>query len=441
MSFNPQRLKKAFYAFSGVFKRQSAFGTAIPDVDLDTRHNCTVEFEDVVQTEVVYDCGGEDIFDENVESQLKRVTLNYASITPQIIFGWIAMLLGACAAPTGTPNDEVQTATDANIDGGAAALTFAFEGRTGTTAAIAYNAAASVFQSALEALDSIGEGNVSVTGTLATGLAVTFQNDLEKANVPLITFGAGFTDGGSPVTPVFVQTTAGGNKYHAATRSTDDQLPKTSMGCGYDTVTAATPHKYRDLVVESVQGTINRRRNVTGVVTLLGRFTPADMAAFSVPECENLPALKGRDCEVLIDGNYLSDEFWQATFNLSNQVPTGDDAFDFDDVEVSNLERGDKPTYPITLQILGSEGDTVGELCRTRTKVPIEFRLGKPGDRCNLIFPNVLMKFASNPRVFVGERNRSAHNIDAVPHKDDTLHAPMRAEAYLDQTATFLASA
>jgi hypothetical protein len=438
MSFNPQRLKKAFYALSSVFKRQSAFGTAIPDADLDERHNCSVEFEDVIESEVIYDCSGEDIFDETVESQLKRVTLTYPSITPQRLFGWVALKLGACAAPTGTAQNEKQTIT-IDATGGTFTATFAFEGKTGTTSALAYNAAAAVVQAALEALDSIGSGNVSVA-LVGSVYTVEFIGDLALANMPAMTTNAASLTGGTH-TAVVATTQAGGNKYHAATRSTDDSLPKTSIGCGYDSATAATPHKFRDLVVESVVININRRRNITATVTLLGRFTPMDMAAFSVPECENLPALKGRDCEILINGSYLSEEFWQATLTLNNQVSTGDDLFPFDSVEIGNPERGDKPTYPVSMQVLGSEGDTVGEICRLRTKVPVEFRLGKPGNRCNVIYPNTLLKFASSPRVFVGERNRSAHAIDAVPHKDDTLQTPLRAEAYLDQTATFLASA
>jgi len=437
MSFNPQRLKRAFYVFSSIFKRQADFNTPLADADLDERHNCTVTFQDVVQEETIYDCAGEDIFDQTVEAQLKRVTLNYAAITPQRLFGWITMLLGAVAAPTGTANNEVQTATDAAIDGGSASMTFDFEGKTSTSSAVAWDANAAAFQAALEAMESIGEGNVSVAGTLATGLAVTFQGDLAKANVPLITFGAGFTDGGSPVTPVFVQTTAGGNKYHAATRSTDDQLPKTSCGVGYENNTA-NPLKYKSIVVESASIVFNRRRNVTATIVLLGRFTPEEMSGFTEPDCLNLPALKGRDCKIKVNGSYLSEEFWSATINLNNQVPTGDDAFPFDDVEVGTLERGDKPTYPISMQILGSEGDTIGELCRTRTKVDVEFLLGDPGNRCSLIYPNTLMKFASDPKVYVGDLNRSAHAIDGVPHKDAGIGAPVRAEAYLDQTDAFL---
>lgn len=437
MPYNTQRLKKYFAAFSSSFKRQTAFGTARADADLDERHNCTVEFEDVIDSEVVYDCSMEDIFDEQVQSRLKRVTLTYASITPQRLFGWVAMLLGSAAAPTGTPANEVQTIT-INATGGTFTISFDFEGKSGTTSALAWNASAAVVQAALEALPGIGAGNVSVT-LAALVYTITFQGDLAKANMPaVVTNAAGLTGGAG--TAVQATTTQGANKYHAATRSTDDQLPKLSMGTGYEG-NSTNPLKYRDLVVESVAINLNRRKNVTATVKLLGRFTPADMAGFSVPSCQNLTALKGRDCEITVAGAYLAEEFWAASINLSNNVPTGDDLFPFDDVEIGNPERGDKPTYPITMQVLGSEGDTIGELARLRTKTSVQFLLGKPGNRCSLIFPTTLLKFASSPRVFVGERNRSAHSIEAVPHKDATLLAPMRAEAYLDQTATFLGSA
>lgn len=438
MAYNPQRLKKAFYAFSSVFKRQSAFGTALADADLDERHNCTVEFEDVIERETIYDCSMEDIFDEEVQSQLKRVTLTYPAITPTRLFGWLAGLLGACAAPTGTAQNEKQTIT-IDATGGTFTATFAFEGKTGTTGALAYNASAATVLAALEALDSIGSGNVTV-GLVGLVYTVEFVGDLAKANMPAFTTNAASLTGGAGTAAV-ATTQAGGNKYHAATRSTDDSLPKFSIGCGYDSASAADPHKFRDLVVESVVTNLNRRKNVTATVTLIGRFTPADMAAFTVPACENLAALKGRDCEVKVNGAYLSEEFWQAGITLNNAVPTGDDLFPFDDVEIGDPERGDKPTYPITMQVLGSEGDTIGELCRTESKVAVEFLMGKPGNRASLIFPNVLLKFASNPRVFVGERNRSAHSIEATPHKDATLLTPLRAEANIDQTATFLASA
>ncbi|MBX3288459.1 MAG: hypothetical protein KF855_03845 [Acidobacteria bacterium] len=556
MAYNPQRLKKAFYSFSEIFKRQTGFGTPLADADLDTRHNCTVEFEDVVETETIYDCSDEDIFDEEVLSQLKRVTITYSTITPQILFGWIAGLLGAVTAPTGNSANEVQTLTrNGTVSSGDFDLELEFEGKTFTADDIPYNSTQSQIESALiaagfnpgdvtvesgvqqiETLTIGGTANESEdlefvvtadgmpnspktlqvaiadtdTAAIAAGkaraamiadpdighpttgffeisgaaadvvftaktaaandgtMAITYENahgmtggtsantqagvaindwsggmrlnfdgTYAKTEMPLFNVNsAGITGGG---TVEIAETVKGGNNYHAATRSTDDKLPKFCMGSGYEGNTT-NPKKYRDLVVESVSTVGNRRGNVTATVVLLGRFTPASMAAYDIPDCANLPALKGRDCKIKVNGVYLHEEFWSGTATFSNATPTGEDAFPFDDIEVGDLERGDRPTYPIGLQILGSEGDTIGEICRLRQKVPVEFHYGKPGNRASVILPNVQFKFASNPRTFVGERNRSAHNIDAVPHKDAVLKTPLRAEAYLDQATAFLST-
>lgn len=433
--FNSQRLKRAFYAFSSIFKKQSGFGTSLGESDLDERHNCTVTFEDVIERDTIFDCSQEDVADEETTSKLKRIRLSYPSITPQRLYGWIAFLLSSTAAATGTPNDEVQT-IEIDATGGTFTVSFAFEGLTGTTPAIAHNANAAALQTALETLASIGEGNVSVS-KLSNTFTVTFIGTLAKANVPAMTTNAASLTGGAG-TAVVATTTQGGNKYHAATRSTDDQLAKTSFGAGWEN-NSDDPQKYRDLVVDSIVVNLNRRKLVTAEIVLIGRFTAEEMNGFTIPDCNIPESLKGDECLLVIDSNYLREEFWQATITLNNAVPTGDDAFPFSGTEIANLERGDKPTYPLTLQILGSGEDTIGALIKTETKVPVTFHLGNPGNRCSIVFPNVLMKFASNPIQYVGDRNRSAHNIEATPHKDEVLNAPLRAEAYLDQTDQFVA--
>jgi hypothetical protein len=82
---------------------------------------------------------------------------------------------------------EVQTIT---ITGGAGTFTVTFGGQT--TGALAYNAAASVVQAALEALSSIGSGNVSVSGANGGPYTVTFIGQLAQQNVAQMTgLGAG----------------------------------------------------------------------------------------------------------------------------------------------------------------------------------------------------------------------------------------------------------
>lgn len=101
---------------------------------------------------------------------------------------------------------EIQTLTGGGtISGGTYTITFGGQ----TTAPITWNANAAAVQSALEALSSVGVGNVVVTGgpVSTTPLSITFQGVL-GGNVAQITASAASLTGSSPtLTPA--TTTAG----------------------------------------------------------------------------------------------------------------------------------------------------------------------------------------------------------------------------------------
>lgn len=101
---------------------------------------------------------------------------------------------------------EVQTAT---ISGTPTGGTFALAFRGATTAAIAYNAAAATVQAALEALRTIGTGNVAVSGSAGGPYTITFQGALAGANVPLLVLKNNLLTGGTTPSVGIVQTTAG----------------------------------------------------------------------------------------------------------------------------------------------------------------------------------------------------------------------------------------
>lgn len=104
-------------------------------------------------------------------------------------------------ARTGAATNEVQTVT---VTGTPTGGTFTLTLYGQTTAAIAYNAAASAVQSALELLSTIGSGNVACAGGALPGSAVTltFQADLAGRNVPLVTASNNLTGGTNPaITP------------------------------------------------------------------------------------------------------------------------------------------------------------------------------------------------------------------------------------------------
>lgn len=93
-------------------------------------------------------------------------------------------------------------------------FTLTFNGQT--TAAIAYNAAASAVQSALRALSNIGSTGVVCSGGALPGTAVTitFQGTLANTNVAQITASsAGLTGGTSPTASISTTTQGGPTSY------------------------------------------------------------------------------------------------------------------------------------------------------------------------------------------------------------------------------------
>lgn len=96
----------------------------------------------------------------------------------------------------GTGTNEVQTVT---VDATGGTFTLSFGGQT--TTAIAEAAASSAVQTALQALSTIGSGNVAVTGSAGGPFTVTFQGSLANTNVALLTgSNASLTGGASTVT-------------------------------------------------------------------------------------------------------------------------------------------------------------------------------------------------------------------------------------------------
>lgn len=91
---------------------------------------------------------------------------------------------------------EVQTATaSGTVSGGTYTLTFNGQ----TTTALAYNASAATVQAALEALSTVGTGNVAVTGGPFPGspLTITFQGTL-SGNQAQVTANTGSLTGSTP---------------------------------------------------------------------------------------------------------------------------------------------------------------------------------------------------------------------------------------------------
>ena len=108
--------------------------------------------------------------------------------------------------PYSSSTDEVQTAT---VSGTPTGGTFKLSYRGAITAAIAYNAAAATVQAALEALRTIGTGNVTVSGSAGGPYTITFVGALAGVNAILIQRADNSLTGGTSPDVTIVQTTAG----------------------------------------------------------------------------------------------------------------------------------------------------------------------------------------------------------------------------------------
>jgi hypothetical protein len=101
---------------------------------------------------------------------------------------------------TGYGRDAIQSVT-ISATGGTFTLTYGGQ----TTSAVAYNATAATLQAALEALSSIGTGNVFVTGAAGGPYLVTFQAALGLQAIAIMTgSGASLTGGSGTVTMAHV---------------------------------------------------------------------------------------------------------------------------------------------------------------------------------------------------------------------------------------------
>lgn len=175
-------------------------------------------------------------------------------------------------------NNEVVTLTEGtSMTAGTYTLTFGGQ----TTTAIAYNATAATIQAALEALSTIGVGNVTVTGGgIDTAVAtVTFVNKLGYTNVGAVTadltsltgtFTIAVATAGSAGTP-------GTFKQYSPTATDGSQLPKGLLEWGVTTDSNA-------MIVEE-NGTLSR----TASMFEKGAFKKIDVTTMT----ETIVALMG----------------------------------------------------------------------------------------------------------------------------------------------------
>lgn len=134
------------------------------------------------------------------------ITLAFTVANLQSVF--LVSDKGCTIKTNGTAVADVQTVS---ISGTPTGGTFALGFGGAITSPIAFNAAASAVQTALQALSTIGAGNVTCTGgpLPATPVVCTFAGTLATGFQPLITASSGGLTGGTTPTVTVAHTTSG----------------------------------------------------------------------------------------------------------------------------------------------------------------------------------------------------------------------------------------
>jgi hypothetical protein len=211
------------------------------------------------------------------------------------------------AAPTPSELTTLDPATygafvkTVKLTGSPTGGTFTITVGAATTSAIAYNATTSQVQSALEALVSVGAGNVVVSGTLltdASGFDIAFVGSLQGTS-PTVSATGSLTGGTTPAAVASTKTTTNG--WTNIGHTSRDDMPEFGFDGG-DTQVKGTWQKKRlrevatgDPVADSVTIKLSQWDNTSlalyygadasataGVFGVSGDFTPQEKALLIV---------------------------------------------------------------------------------------------------------------------------------------------------------------
>lgn len=130
-----------FLATNEFAKVQTDFGVPMLNALLNFRENCEVEWEENVERGEERNCDDVDLIAEPINSRFMRFRFIFNRFTAQRAANYIALKEGVATAMTGVSQNEKQLLTrSGTVSGGAYNLALPFEGRSGATAQIAWNA-------------------------------------------------------------------------------------------------------------------------------------------------------------------------------------------------------------------------------------------------------------------------------------------------------------
>lgn len=429
------RGRKLVVAFSGSYKRQTAFGTPLATADIDTRHpQSAPTFPGrTITREEIRDCTGEYVIREDITSRLARLSFSFDA-DPRNLAGWLAYAQGAAAAPSGTQTAVVWTVTITGVlTAGFFTISHTNEGITDSVD-IPFGSTIAEIQTLIDTLRTVKPGQILVAGTtLPTGpFTLTGTGKFAAGPVTIPTITNTSLVGG---TAAIALTTAGANKTALITRTTNDQGPLTSLIVGYDG-DSTDPDKYKDVATNAVTIRGALRGKVSVEIEVLGSQDLIPVAGYVMPACVNIDPVYTRDCRAVIDGTFASEQMREFSYTYNNNIFSGDDAFPYDDIDIVRLEHGDR-TSSFTFSVYGSKGDTLYDLAEDETIVPVRLLIGPPVKRVEINAPKTNVRLEDNPVTFAGEALRSAMGIVGTPFYDSaTAGTPDNVIYYGPETGT-----
>jgi hypothetical protein len=233
-------------------------------------------------------------------------------------------LAGAAVANKKTNEKQTITVTDAS--GGTFTVTYDSK----LSGALPYNLTLAQLQSALEGLVSIGEGNVSVTGTAGVSYVVEFIGTLAEQNLAIMVIDDTLVTGGAGVEVTIAETVAGGTG--SAPAQTNTSLSITSVvlnSADTDLVPVGARFTIAGELVPTVHVVTARTPASTSPTTSV-TFTPALGAPATSYATGAVITVAAQEIEISVgDGDMKFSEANQYKYDLDrgqlDTVRTGDD--------------------------------------------------------------------------------------------------------------------
>lgn len=224
---------------------------------------------------------------------------------------------GSVSSTTAAGTAEVQTVT---INGTPTGGTFTLTYRGQTTTAINHNAASGAVQSALQALTTIGAGNVTVSGSAAGPYTVTFAGSLAATAAYLLTASSSLTGGTNPSVTVVETTTGYPVKGTHVITPSDSTLPWLSVEerISYN----LESFRYTDAKVSRVKVESDAGGYMMGSADLVAMTQVANFTAQANPNYDLSPMFQGSLITVYWNGIALPAKSFN--FEITNNMEDDD---------------------------------------------------------------------------------------------------------------------